>query len=123
MFRRLQNRSGLGTCYVGASRNNAREMAALVRLPERVYGVFGIAIGWPDESQEPGIKPRLCQKAVLHCEVYDTNQTKAIESYKCGGKAGRKPWSEYTAEWLATDSLDGRQHLRQFLDDQGFVLK
>lgn len=119
---------GLGICYVGAARNNAERIAELLSLPERVYGVFGMAIGWPDETQTPAIKPRLGQRAVLHREAYSTDQTQAIESYDKAlkdfydsqKKSGRKPWSSYTAEWLATDDLDGREALRQFLRKQDF---
>lgn len=121
---------GLGTCYVGAARNNAAKMAELLHLPARVYGVFGMAIGWPDESQTPQVKPRLGQNAVLHREIYNIDQAEAVASYDqtlrkfydAQGKTGRRPWSGYTADWLATDSLDGREALGQFLADQGFMM-
>lgn len=119
---------GLGTCYVGAARNNASQMAELLHLPSRTFGVFGMAIGWPDLTQVPRIKPRLPRTAILHREVYNKDQASEIATYDYllgvfydeQGKTTRKPWSEFVAEWLATDLLDGRERLRQALRDQDF---
>lgn len=87
-----------------------------------------MAIGWPDESQTPQVKPRLGQNAGLHRETYNVDQVGAVASYDhtlrkfydAQRKTDRGPWSGYTADWLATDSLDGREALGQFLADQGF---
>ncbi|KAL2795191.1 Nitroreductase-like protein, partial [Aspergillus keveii] len=41
---------GLGICYVGGVRNCAAELTALLRLPPRVFSLFGIAVGYADSS-------------------------------------------------------------------------
>ena len=47
----------LGICYIGGIRNNPGPVSALLRLPQGVYPVFGLCLGYPD--QDPEIKPRL----------------------------------------------------------------
>ena len=37
---------GLGICYIGAIRNDAARVAELLDLPQQVYPVFGMCIGW-----------------------------------------------------------------------------
>lgn len=48
---------GLGICYIGGIRNNPQEVSNLLKLPEHVYPVFGLCLGYPD--QQPEVKPRL----------------------------------------------------------------
>ena len=60
---------GYGICYIGGIRNNPREVSELLHLPDKVYPVFGMTVGVPDE--EHGVKPRLPVAAVLHENGYD----------------------------------------------------
>ena len=48
---------GLGIVYIGGLRNNIAEVADLLELPDLVYPVFGMCLGYPD--QNPEVKPRL----------------------------------------------------------------
>jgi len=57
---------GLGTCYVGAIRNRITEVAEELKLPPRVYPVFGLVVGHPDPATRTDVKPRLPQSVVLH---------------------------------------------------------
>ncbi len=54
---------GLGGVYVGGIRNDPDKMSELLNLPDRVYPVFGLCLGWPD--QDPDRKPRLPQSLVF----------------------------------------------------------
>jgi len=51
---------GLGGVYIGGIRNRIAEVAALLELPDLVYPVFGLSLGYPD--QDPEIKPRLIDR-------------------------------------------------------------
>lgn len=64
---------GLGSCMIGAARNEPEAMAELLGLPEHVYVVFGMTIGWPADDPIP--RERLPLKAVLHEESYDASKT------------------------------------------------
>ncbi|MCP1314951.1 oxygen-insensitive NADPH nitroreductase, partial [Halomonas sp. 707D7] len=61
---------GLGICYIGGLRNNPGAVSELLHLPDHVYPVFGLCIGYPEPERIPEIKPRLPVEAVLKEEVY-----------------------------------------------------
>ena len=51
---------GLGFCYIGAIRNNPKEVISMLELPKLVFPLVGMTIGWPVEP--PRIRPRLATK-------------------------------------------------------------
>jgi nitroreductase len=124
---------GLGTCYVGAARNQPAELAALLGLPPRVVAVFGLAVGRPAPGQEGAVKPRLPQREVLHREVYDASgRAEAVAEYDRVMRefytAQRQPvegsWSQHSAKRVATvESLRGRDRLTEILRRRGFALR
>lgn len=119
---------GLGIVYIGGIRNKIEEVSELLSLPELIYPVFGMCIGYPD--QEPGQRPRLPLEAVLHWNKYDSEcSNAAINQYdevmsdylrKRTGGSKDTPWSVLMAEKLAQPS---RLHMREFLQRRGFELK
>ncbi|RUT31683.1 oxygen-insensitive NADPH nitroreductase [Paenibacillus zeisoli] len=119
---------GLGIVYIGGIRNRIAEVAELLQLPDLVYPVFGMCLGYPD--QEPGLRPRLPVPAVLHWDEYDADKTeeqvefydKTTSEYLRERTGGQKdtPWSELMAEKLTQPS---RLHMREFLRSRGFELK
>jgi len=60
---------GLGGVMIGGVRNNPDKVAALLELPDKVYPLMGMCLGYPD--QEPMLKPRLQAEIVIHHEKYD----------------------------------------------------
>ncbi|ALO46735.1 oxygen-insensitive NADPH nitroreductase [Pseudohongiella spirulinae] len=119
---------GLGICYIGGLRNNPREVSDLLQLPQGVYPVFGLCLGYPD--QNPEVKPRLPLEVILKQETYnDEGDAALIESYdekireyyrtRTGGGHGIC-WSEQVASLL---SEKARPHMRGFLAEQGFHFK
>ena len=118
--------AGLGICYIGAVRNDAARSAELLGLPQQVYPVFGMCIGWPD--QEPEVKPRLPVSVVLKENSYNADgEAEAIaaydeqmRSYYATRSANIKiqGWSEQMAGLLSKES---RLHMRLFLESQGFL--
>jgi FMN reductase (NADPH) len=127
---------GLGMCYIGALRKEARSVIKLLRLPRLVFPLFGMTIGWPE--MKSWVKPRLPLKAVLHWEEYDSNQDALLKEYDqtmaaTGMYKGRQSpypgrenemenygWMEHTARRVAQG---GRKDLREVLVEQGFLLK
>lgn len=124
---------GLGTCYVGAARNNSRELAALLHLPPRVLALFGLAIGKPNPAKPASIKPRLSQDEVLHRSRWnDETQKDNLAAYD-------KTLSDFNAKELRKDipswtyrsahrvesvaSLHGRHVLHEVLQERGFNLR
>lgn len=70
---------GLGTVPIGAVRAQPSEIVKLLDLPEYVFPVCGLALGYPDEAS--AIKPRLPMDAIFHKEVYNKDLMGSIDKY------------------------------------------
>jgi FMN reductase (NADPH) len=127
---------GLGMCYIGAIRNQPRAVIDLLGLPQRVFPVSGMTVGWP--AAEPFLRPRLPLEAILHRETYDTaGESEALAAYdeamiETGIYDGRQVpvpglegeveaygWQEHSARRA---SQPWRTELRAVLEEQGFGL-
>ncbi|SEG65208.1 oxygen-insensitive NADPH nitroreductase [Paenibacillus sp. UNC499MF] len=119
---------GLGICYIGGIRNNPDGVAEALNLPELVYPVFGMCVGVPD--QEPSLRPRLPQTAVLHENGYQSERSD--EGVRLYDETTRKYYEERTGgkqsiTWSRSMADKYRQpvraHLKPFLEKQGFRLE
>ena len=118
--------AGLGICYIGAIRNDAARSAELLDLPQQVYPVFGMCIGWPD--QDPEVKPRLPVSVMLKENSYSIDgEAEAIAAYDeemrtyyatRSANIKIQGWSEQMAGLLGKES---RLHMRPFLEGKGFL--
>ncbi|GGF65183.1 NADPH-dependent oxidoreductase [Paenibacillus albidus] len=117
---------GLGIVYIGGIRNRIAEVAERIGLPELVYPVFGMCLGYP--AAETGQRPRLPLAAVLHRNGYqaDTLQeqvqiydevSSAYLRERTGGK-NAAPWSALMSKRLAEPV---RLHMKDFLQSKGFL--
>lgn len=71
---------GLGCCPISAIRNESEAVSDLLALPERVFPVAGLAVGWP--ARDPQISMRLPLAATVHEDRFDSEvQKPAIEMY------------------------------------------
>ncbi len=124
---------GLGICYIGAIRNNPREVIDLLALPRLVFPVVGMTVGWP--AAKPRIRPRLPVHAVLHWQTYHRDQDQELYEYdremiqtgiykerQVPGKSSETEdigWLEHSARRVSQPT---RTILRAVLKDQGFGL-
>lgn len=119
---------GMGICYIGGLRNNPADVSALLSLPENVYPVFGLCLGYPE--QDPEVKPRLPLSTVLMQEQYDESALapgiaaydEHIREYYRSRTGGKKDscWSE---EMRALVGKESRPHMRGFLQSKGFTME
>ena len=124
---------GLGTCYVGAARNNSREMASLLHLPPRVLALFGLAIGKPNPTKPASIKPRLSQDEVLHRSRWNNDTQKdnlaaydkTLADFNAQEQRKDLPlWTYRSAHRVESiASLHGRHVLHEVLQERGFNLR
>ncbi|MBN3809291.1 NADPH-dependent oxidoreductase [Paraburkholderia sp. Ac-20347] len=123
---------GLSSVYIGAIRNQPEQVAAELGLPPRVMPVFGLCVGYADESRPAQVKPRLPQSVVLHREQYDApTQTDGIAHYDevmgafqtAQGLSAAGWTSRSLARWRSRESLHGRDRLRDALQALGFELR
>jgi len=119
---------GLGICYIGGLRNNPKEVAELLELPEQVYPVFGLCLGYP--AQDPQVKPRISVDAVLMQETYKADEVAAhisdyneqLRDYYMTRTGGNKD-STWSQEMRALVGKESRPHMRGFLKDKGFTMR
>ncbi|THF79573.1 oxygen-insensitive NADPH nitroreductase [Cohnella fermenti] len=120
---------GLGICYIGGLRNRPKDVAELLKTPERVVPLFGMTVGRPAEPA--ATKPRLAPEAVYSEEFYpaDEEALTRLTEYNGmlsayyrertgGGRADR--WSEQMTLRLSRPS---RLDWRTYLTNRGLPLK
>ena len=116
---------GLGGVLIGGLRDDPETVTRLLGLPELVFPLFGMCLGYP--AEDPGLKPRLPRRLVLHEERYrlndlggdldDYDQTVAQYYLHRSENDRRTTWTSEMARKFAEPQ---RPHLRAYLDGQGF---
>lgn len=120
--------SGLGICYIGALRNDPAKVCEILKLPDNVYPVFGLCIGFP--AQNPEVKPRLPLEVIVKENFYDAipeeklikKYDNELNSYYESRSMNNKVsvWSEQMSGKLSKES---RAHMKEFLNKRGFVIR
>ncbi|PAU81874.1 oxygen-insensitive NADPH nitroreductase [Halovibrio salipaludis] len=117
---------GLGICYIGGIRNNPQAVSDLLQLPEHVYPVFGMCLGYP--AQDPEVKPRLPVEAILKEDVYseDPDEVEAFDQTMQGyyqARTGGNKDSNWSQNLTPLFDTKLRPHMRDFLVKRGFEMK
>lgn len=121
--------TGLGCCYIGGIRNDPARVTELLSLPQLVYPVFGLCIGYPD--QQPDVKPRLPESVILHQDQYRLasdlkplidGYDAHVREYYVDRTAGKldQTWSDQMTQQANSQS---RPFMLEFLRNQGFMKK
>ena len=129
--------SGLGICPISMIRNIIEEIRVLCKLPDGVFPIAGLALGWPDEKSPVSI--RMSQNIVIHNDHYnEDNLFNKINDYDSRvydvapiskekqrhvdiyGVAKKGTWSENMARQL---SLPERSDFKQWLKSIGINLE
>lgn len=76
-FCNLAEEQGLGTCFLGTTVYQPMTIIDLLKLPELVFPVATITLGWPDE--DPAQSDRLPIKSILHKETYHDYTPNSID--------------------------------------------
>jgi nitroreductase len=125
---------GLGTCPISAIRNHAQAISQLLHLPQHVFPVAGLAVGWPVTA--PKQTMRLPLDVTVHRNGYSENGLReAIEDYDRRreaaqpyreqryvdqfGKAAAYGWSEDKARQYAVPE---RADFGDYIRARGFKL-
>ncbi len=129
---------GLGGVMVGGIRNKADEVAELLSLPQLVYPLMGMSLGYPAGPAQ--IKPRLPLAGLCFPEKYDDGvingavaeydriitesgilEGREVEKSRYPNFAGTYSWSEHSARRLASDDNSVlRPHMLEHLRKRGF---
>jgi len=125
---------GLGCCPVSAIRNESQKVSDFLKLPDHVFALAGLALGWP--AQEGQISMRLPLAATVHmdrfCEgglleeinAYDRRRAEyqPYSTQRCVddfGKSKNYGWSEDKARQY---SRPDREDFGSFIRAKGFNL-
>lgn len=119
---------GLGGVFIGGIRNDPRKVCDLLRIPEKVYPVFGMCLGYPDQS--PPVKPRLPMEAIFKTDQYDRkNEAGFLKAYDRVTNTYYKTrdsnlkvqtWTGQIADFM---SQKIRPHMKSFIQKQGFFIR
>jgi len=124
---------GLGTCYVGALRNDPERVAAELGLPPRAMALFGMCVGREDPARTTEIKPRLPQPLLAFRERYAAPQAEAelvasydetLAAFSRSQGMGDVNWtSRVFARMGSLKGMSGRDRMRSMLKALGFELR
>ncbi len=116
---------GIRGVMIGAMRNDPEAVAEILGLPDRVYVVFGMCLGYPAEA--PKQKPRMPKSGMIHHERYDLEAAlAAMAAYDPDLRAHYDAIGKDTTDdsWShdvhAKFSKRPRDHLRAALKKRGF---
>lgn len=139
---------GFATVPVGSVRNDPDGVAEELSLPDGVFALAGLAVGYGREEVRRGVKPRLPEYVTVHHEQYSTdrleagltqydNEMIARRTYEgrrvsIAGEPEREDldygWCEHSArrcsrpETIAA-SASLRENLKKVLENRGFVIR
>lgn len=132
---------GIGGVMVGGIRVHAEEVCQLLNLPELVYPVMGMSLGYPKAQNKQ--KPRLPMEALYFREKYDTNLNQAalaqyddtleaigylkgreVQKERYPNFSGQYSWREHSARRMASTAHEAlRPELLSFLQKRGSLKK
>ena len=114
----------LGGCMIGGMRNHPEEVASTLGLPNGVFVVFGMTLGYP--ADRPLSKPRYPDSGIIHLEHYEEkplvllhkDYNADLEAQKQqSGRMDGVPWTERLARGF---SQPKRLNLKSELHKRGF---
>lgn len=119
---------GLGGVYIGGIRNNPLEICNLLHIPSGVYPVFGMCIGYPNDTSDK--KERLPLDVIFKVDEYSIDgDAKRINEYDAHIKdyyekrTNGKRFDTWTKQVSGLMSKPQRPHMKDFLEKQGFKMK
>lgn len=78
-FCNLAEAEGLGTCFLGTTVYMPQMIIDTLQLPQLVFPIATITLGWPDE--DPSFTDRLPLASIIHQETYEDYTTERIDCF------------------------------------------
>ena len=133
-FLRAAEAAGLGCCPISVIRDHACAIADLLKLPEKVVPVAGMAVGWP--AEEGILSPRLPLATTVHEECFDEGDlagqidaydrrravTRPYRNQRAVERFGRAEFYGWSEDKARQYSGSQRADFGAFVRSQGFHL-
>ncbi|MGC3937381.1 nitroreductase family protein [Roseobacter sp. EG26] len=118
-FMAAAENAGLGCCPISTIRNHLPEVKDLLQLPNHVFPVAGLAVGYP--RYEPRVSARLPLEATVHHNSFADTSKEQVLAYDARRLAGSEGpgWSDAKARMYAEPQ---RQDFAAFMRKIGFNL-
>ena len=84
-FCNLAEEAGLGLCYLGTTLYMPQAIIEALQLPQLVFPVATLTVGWPDE--EPPLSDRLPLESFVHNEAYHAPTAADIDRFYAAKEA------------------------------------
>ncbi|MCM3708559.1 MULTISPECIES: oxygen-insensitive NADPH nitroreductase [Cytobacillus] len=121
---------GLGICYIGGIRNNLEAVAELLKTPDRVIPLFGLAVGYPSKKNDK--KPRLPLQHIYHENEYNQDKASYCEELKVYNKiiseyyderTGGKRKDTWTSQIAGMLEKQTRMYMKEFVQKNKMDLR
>ena len=106
-FCNIAEEAGLGTCFLGTTIYSPQPIIDILKLPQLVFPVATITLGWPDEA--PALTDRLPIESIVHEETYRDYTPELINKFYAPKEA--LPENQHFVE------INNKQTLAQVITD------
>ena len=116
---------GLGCCPISVIRNHAARVSEILTLPDHVFPIAGLCLGYPAEAR--GISPRLDLALTLHQDGHDESAWREdLTTYDDRREAVHQGWGQQDYRWSKAKakqySTQQRADFGAFVRAKGFSL-
>ena len=112
---------GLGTCPISVVRNHIDEVSEILGLPDHVFPLAGMCVGWPDRTER--LSPRLPMSVTVHRDRYlDDDASVLIADYDRRRSAAQPKGADWSVAKATMVAQPERAQLARFLRQRGFRL-
>lgn len=121
---------GLGICYIGGLRNNLEEVTKLLKTPDRVVPLFGLAVGYP--ARVTSKRPRLPLEHIYHENTYSQDKAEYVAQLKSYNEEVSKYYIErtkgkrddtWTGQMVNMLAKKSRMYMKDFVEKKKMNLR
>lgn len=118
---------GLGGVFIGGIRNHPTAVCKLLALPQQVYPLFGLCLGYADDN--PDLKPRMPQQLFVSENTYQPLDANVLSDYDATVKAYYESRNDHNKHLTWSDVVkqkivkEARPYLLETLHHQGLATK
>ena len=84
-FCNLAEEEGLGICFLGTTVYMPQQIIGVLELPELVFPVATLTVGWP--AEDPALSDRLPLRSFVHAETYHPYTEQSINEFYANKEA------------------------------------